>query len=174
VYRPLGATALLELPVHIQDGALFFPRRLYLTEREAERRCADLIAHAKTRGGVLTILWHERSHAPERLWGDFYVKLLERLKSLDCWFATAGRVVSWFAARRSVRFESLETVNGTEVRLIHDGPPVVPPLTVRIHRTAAAVDNIAWDGTSPVTLGPGLESVERDDRPEAPAAVAVS
>ena len=32
VFRPLGARTLLELPLHIQDGALFYPARLDLSE----------------------------------------------------------------------------------------------------------------------------------------------
>ena len=35
VFRPLGAQTLLELPLHIQDGALFYPQRLDLSEPEA-------------------------------------------------------------------------------------------------------------------------------------------
>src|SRR5262249_28238561 len=36
VFRPLSARRLLELPLHIQDGALFYPQKLDLSEREAE------------------------------------------------------------------------------------------------------------------------------------------
>ena len=43
VFRPLGAHALLELPLHIQDGALFYRQRLDLSEPEAETRCQALI-----------------------------------------------------------------------------------------------------------------------------------
>jgi len=31
-------------------------------------------------GGVLTVNWHDRSIAPERLWDDFYLDLLDDLK----------------------------------------------------------------------------------------------
>ncbi len=72
VFRPLGAKTLLELPLHIQDGALFYPQRLDLSEPEAEKRCKELIENAGQFGGVLTVLWHDRSHGPERFWGDFY------------------------------------------------------------------------------------------------------
>src|SRR5207247_325007 len=39
VFRPLGTASLLELPLHIQDGALFYPQQLDLSETEAEGRC---------------------------------------------------------------------------------------------------------------------------------------
>src|SRR5207253_9032885 len=74
VFRPLGACAtLLELPLHIQDGALFYPDRLDLSEPDARSRCDRLVEHARGFGGVLTMLWHDRSHGPERFWGDFYL-----------------------------------------------------------------------------------------------------
>src|SRR5439155_671266 len=99
VFNPPGATTLLELPLHIQDGALFYPNRLDLSESEAEKRCRALIDNARQFGGVLTVLWHDRSHGPERFWGDFYIRLVQALKSSKGWFATAGRVVSWFRKR---------------------------------------------------------------------------
>ena len=33
-------------------------------------------------GGVLTVIWHDRSHGPERFWGDFYIKLFARTQIL--------------------------------------------------------------------------------------------
>ena len=46
VFRPLGAKTLLEIPLHIQDGALFYPQRLDLSEPEAQGRCQILIDDA--------------------------------------------------------------------------------------------------------------------------------
>ena len=103
MFRPLGAQTLLELPLHIQDGALFYPQRLDLSEREAESRCDALIGNARKLGGVLTLLWHDRSHAPERFWGDFYAGLVLRLRSLGGWFGTGSQVATWFRNRRKVR-----------------------------------------------------------------------
>src|SRR5262249_8683830 len=81
VFRPLGARTLLELPLHIQDGALFYRQRLDLSEAEAKIRCSELIDHAEQNGGALTVLWHDRSHAAERFWGEFYMDLIQMLKS---------------------------------------------------------------------------------------------
>ena len=135
VYRPAGARQLLELPLHIQDGALFFPQRLDLSEREAWELCASFTQHARTHGGVLTILWHDRSHGPERFWGEFYARLIAELKTLDAWFGTAGDVVEWFRARRTVTFERCPTPAGPErvfARL--RGPRPVRPFVLRVHR----------------------------------------
>lgn len=133
VFRPLAAKTLLELPLHIQDGALFYGTKLDLSELEAEGRCKDLIGKSGHFGGVLTILWHDRSHAPERFWGDFYVNLVELLRSSDAWFATAGQVVNWFQKRREVRFERIGASNGQ--RCIADRKGMsLPPLCLRIYR----------------------------------------
>jgi hypothetical protein len=155
VFRPLGARTLLELPMHIQDGALFYAQRLDLSEPEAEKRCQALIGHAQRFGGVLTLLWHDRSHGPERFWGDFYARLVRTLRSLDGWFATAGQAAGWFRKRRGVRFEAREAESGARIRLRYTGEEIRPPLRIRVYRPSLAVTAGAsqpeftetpWDG----------------------------
>jgi hypothetical protein len=151
VFRPFGCRDLLELPLHIQDGALFFGDRLNLTEQEAWPLCAALQAHARSFGGVLTLLWHDRSHGPERFWGEFYERLIATLKAAGAWFGTASQIVEWFRVRRSVRFESL-----TELApLINENQPALPPLTIRFHspavrgastRSSSTFVDVAWNG----------------------------
>jgi hypothetical protein len=154
VFRPLGSRTLLELPMHIQDGALFYPQRLDLSESQAQERCQPLIDHARNNGGVLTLLWHDRSHGPERFWGDFYLGLLRTLRSLDVWFGTAGQVVGWFRKRREVWFERVETPDGVRTRLRYDGGEVQPPFKVRVYgpvggssgETTPDFVDIPWSG----------------------------
>ncbi len=157
VFRPLGARTLLELPMHIQDGALFFPQRMDLSESQAQARCQLIIDHSVQCGGVLTILWHDRSHGPERFWGDFYLRLLEQLKSLNVWFGSAGQAVSWFRQRREVRFERIDTPDGARARLCYEGGEVQPPFRIRVYgptggstaaTTTADFVDISWDGKS--------------------------
>ena len=64
VFRPLGATRLLELPLHVQDTAMFFPGRMHLKEADAWNLFTRVLDHTRASGGVLTVLWHERSLAP--------------------------------------------------------------------------------------------------------------
>ena len=145
-YRPFGTRRLLELPLHIQDGAMFYPKRLDLSEPEAWKRCAALIGNARKFGGVLTILWHDRSHGPERFWGDFYVRLIQALRSLDGWFGTAAQVVGWFRKRREVRFDRAEAADGTaRTWLRYHGDKILPPLNIRVHLPCAGEN----DGESP-------------------------
>lgn len=154
VFRPLGARRLLELPLHIQDGALFYRQRLDLSELEAKNRCQALIDNSCKLGGVLTFLWHDRSHAPERFWGGFYVGILQVLKALDPWFGTASQIVNWFQKRREVRFERMDASGN--VRLHYEGEEIQPPLRIRYYPasngrkpegTTRFID-VSWNGRS--------------------------
>jgi hypothetical protein len=153
VFRPLNARTLLELPLHIQDGALFYPQRMNLSDAEAETRCQRLIDHARSFGGVLTVLWHDRSHGPERFWGSFYVRLIGALKSLNVWFGTAGQVVDWFQKRRAIRFEPTGTSG--QIRPIYNGGEFNPPVVVRYYRPELGgieIIDIPWNGKSATDL----------------------
>lgn len=136
VFQPLDAKTLLELPLHIQDGALFFPQRLDLSEPEAEKRCQALVENVSETGGVLTVLWHDRSHGPERFWGEFYIRLVQMLKSRAAWFGTAAQLVAWFRKRRQVRFEQVEESGRKYIRLRYQGEEIQPPLNIRIYAPA--------------------------------------
>jgi hypothetical protein len=156
VFRPLGTEKLLELPLHIQDGALFFPDKLDLSEQQAEQRCQPLIDAAIRLGGVLTLLWHDRSHAPERFWGGFYRRLIAQLKTLNAWFASGSQAVGWFEKRRQVRFERAQSSEGPTSRVLYEGEKIVPPLNVRFYSAswnvsataARAFVDMPWDGIS--------------------------
>jgi len=159
VFRPPQANKLLELPTHIQDGALFYPARLDLSEAEANDICNRLIDNSKSLGGVLTLIWHDRSHGPERFWGEFYVNLLKTLKDSGAYFGSAGATVEWFRKRREVRFTQSENGDGMRARLGYEGEEIQPPLKVRMHFPALSppmrgageeipgkVVDLAWNG----------------------------
>lgn len=161
-FCPPGVRRLLELPMHIQDGALFYPQRLGLSESEAWQRCEALIQNAREFGGTLTVLWHDRSLGPERFWGDFYIRLVNRLRSMEVWFANARQVVGWFRMRREVSFERLTSPAGSHrVKLCYRGRKIVPPLVVRVQRPGVSheqpstrsgempgTEDIPWTGES--------------------------
>ena len=106
VYKPLNATTLLELPLHIMDTALFYPAHLHLSPKDAEVRINRVIDTAVQYGGCVTVNWHDRSIAPERLWTETYVNLVNELSQKGAWFATAAQAVAWFRMRRSVMFDT--------------------------------------------------------------------
>lgn len=134
VFRPLGAKRLLELPLHIQDTALFYSSRMALTEKVAFSLMKGLIKNAQEYGGVLTINWHTRSLSPERLWDGFYINLLDKLKAQNVWFGTAQQVVTWFNKRRSVSFEGASTIdNKIHIKLSGISDTSGPDLFLKIH-----------------------------------------
>jgi hypothetical protein len=110
VFKPLEASRLLEIPLNIQDSSLFLSRRLALKDSDAYQLCKRLLDAADCYGGVLTLSWHDRSLEPERLWGDFYIRLLQEIKT-HAWIGSARQIVKWFRQRRSVAFEECRVVN---------------------------------------------------------------
>jgi peptidoglycan/xylan/chitin deacetylase (PgdA/CDA1 family) len=132
VFKPVGVKHLLEIPLHIQDVALFGSGRMNGSENQSEEVCRKVIDRVSDHGGVLTVLWHQRSLGPERLWGDFYEKMIRRLKEKEAWFATANEVVAWFNLRRAAVFEKGMMIPGKlENALGMKGKTILPPLALR-------------------------------------------
>jgi hypothetical protein len=116
------------------DTALFYPCYLNLSERKAERAVGELIDGVAEFGGALTVNWHDRSIAPERLWDDFYLGLLRELKRRGAWFPTAAQAVSWFRNRRSAVLEVMPEANGqVRVRARVSAGDGMPGFRVRVH-----------------------------------------
>jgi len=134
VYKPLDAVRLLELPLHIMDTALFYPGHMHLKPQEARKRVGAIIDNAVHFGGAVTVNWHDRSISPERLWGDFYLQLLDELKERGAWITTAAEAVAWFRKRRSATFENggLET-NASHEKGAVDSDAGLPALRLRVH-----------------------------------------
>ena len=105
VFKSMKANQLLELPLHVMDTALFYPTYLDLSPAEAMKLIRQIADNAVRFGGCITINWHDRSVAPERLWGQCYRDLIGELRARGAWFATAREAVAWFRKRRSVVFE---------------------------------------------------------------------
>ena len=143
-YKPLEATRLLELPLHIMDTALFFPAYLALSSNEASKRVDGIIDNAVRFGGSVTVNWHDRSIAPERLWGDFYVGLVDELKNREAWLSTASQAVSWFRKRRSAIFETVGGESRTlRVKIGLDGNEELPGLRLRVHKPGGSSQDTA-------------------------------
>ncbi|MDQ1389950.1 MAG: hypothetical protein QOF56_3404, partial [Acidobacteriaceae bacterium] len=134
-FKPPEVERLLELPMHVMDTALFYPDYLGLSPRKAGERLGAMVDHAARMGGCLTINWHDRSLAPERLWDGCYRDLIQDFKSRNVWFATAGQAISWFQKRRSVVFE-MENGESDAVfaRVTGHHDAGAPGLRLRVHR----------------------------------------
>ena len=128
------------------DTSLFYPSYLNLGEAEAERLVWRLIDDAERIGGAFTINWHDRSIAPERLWGDFYLRLLGELERRKAWLPTASKAVAWFRKRRSATLDVVRAEEGMiKVRGRVNGADRLPGLRVRVHkpRTRSLGDPLA-------------------------------
>jgi hypothetical protein len=134
IFKPLGAIQLLELPLVIQDTALFSPHRLDLSDSEANKLVNILLEACFRNGGALTVSWHERSLVPERQWGDFYLNLIQGLRQKGAWIGTAQKVVDWFRYRRSIRFGE-PSVGNNIFKIQLDCNNFVPcvPILIRLH-----------------------------------------
>lgn len=134
-FKPLQATQLLELPLHVMDTALFYPSYLALSPRQARARLSQMIENAARFGGCLTINWHDRSVAPERLWGACYRDLIQDLRNRGAWVSTAGQAVSWFRKRRTAVFEPAGTdPMSVRAKVAFDQDKILPGLRLRIHK----------------------------------------
>jgi hypothetical protein len=151
-YVPPGASSLMELPLHVMDTALFFPGYLGLTTQEADQVLAMLVNDAVRFGGCLTINWHDRSLAPERLWTESYSNLLDELRARGAWFATARQVVAWFRQRRSVEFGPASVAEGLPASsCIGDGHGSrLPALSLRTYNSQ---DSSGAPGFADVPVG---------------------
>jgi len=135
VYKQLRTSRLLELPLHVMDTALFYPNYRNLSKQDAKGLVSRMMDQAVEFGGCITLNWHDRSLAPERLWGDCYRDLTDDMKSRGAWFATAGQAVSWFRKRRLVGFDGSRVDSGEVlVRVPADAEETsLPGLRLRIH-----------------------------------------
>ncbi len=134
VYKPIGAERLLEIPLHIQDSALFYPGRMALTDSQAWELAGKVLNATQDHGGVITILWHTRSLSPERLWGDFYLRLLDELRRRSVWIGHASQIVAWFQQRRSITYENCSIINNKlSINVRINQPLAGPGMTLRIY-----------------------------------------
>jgi hypothetical protein len=154
VYKPLNATTLLELPLHVMDTALFYPAHLHLSPKEAEVRINHVIDAVVQHGGCLTVNWHDRSIAPERLWTDTYVNLVGELTDKGAWFATAGQAIAWFRMRRSVVFET--DAHGTLRITAPTRVESLPALTLRSWDSSGRAMEVAFSETTEVSPMPEI------------------
>jgi hypothetical protein len=148
-FRPFGTKCLLELPLHIMDTALFYPSHLHLSAEQAMIRVDAIVNDMRKFGGALMVNWHDRSIAPERLWGDFYIRLVGKLEAAGAWFCTAGQAAAWFRRRREVTFEISKTEMATaQAHGKHD----LPGLRIRSYPSGsrATASKVGSAGSSDV------------------------
>jgi hypothetical protein len=133
-YRPFGCDQLLEMPLHAMDTAMFYPHYLHLTQEQGIASLQSMIDFAAHNGGTLTVNWHDRSLAPERLWNESYKALIDNVHRSKGWFATASQARQWFQLRRSATFRGDHTVAMTESAQTVQYDESLPGLICRTYR----------------------------------------
>jgi hypothetical protein len=145
VFKPIRASRLLELPMHVMDTALFYPAYLGLSQQGATTLLRKMVKNAVQFGGCLTTNWHDRSLVPERLWGASYSDLLHNMESQGAWFATGAQAVSWFRKRRSAMFDPNSVASHlVSAKVAVDHGDNLPRLRLRIHRPRGARPIDRW------------------------------
>jgi hypothetical protein len=139
IFKPLRAKTPPGTSPARYGYALFYPDYLGLTDDEASAWLAPFLEHAGRQGGVLTVNWHDRSIAPERLWDTFYVRLLGQLSEKGALFCTATQAVSWFQTRRSAVFDKSDVDDSQVcVRVPAEHSDVAAGLCLRFHHPAGS------------------------------------
>ena len=93
---------IVEIPLLIQDGAMFNPTKgMRLDEDTAFRYVIQIAEAVEHVGGVLTLLWHPHSLINLPSW-RVYARSLEYLKGRNAWFGSLSNIVG------NMRFTRLE------------------------------------------------------------------
>lgn len=93
-FRPNGSQRFSVLPLNVQDGALVRDGYTGLTLEGAWQEMLGLLSAARTKRAVLTVLWHNTSFAPPRLWSEFYERLIKQAQDDGAEILTAAQAVS--------------------------------------------------------------------------------
>ena len=86
---------ILEIPLHIMDVTLF--KHMKLSINESWRICKKLIDAVENIGGVITILWHNRTfdNLYYKGWGKIYEKILNYCHEKNAWLTCGKEIWEW-------------------------------------------------------------------------------
>jgi peptidoglycan/xylan/chitin deacetylase (PgdA/CDA1 family) len=92
---------LIQIPLHIQDGALMRPDNLDLAPEPALARAKELIDKVEETNGLVTLLWHPATY-DEQVPGWFWVygELLNYLAAKEVWVAPVREIGAWWEQRQ--------------------------------------------------------------------------
>jgi hypothetical protein len=95
---------ILQIPLHLQDVALFRKDNLGLSPEEALVRARELIAKVEKVGGLITLIWHPVSvdYKAYSGWFKVYRELLADIRTRDAWVAPVREIGEWWRQRHSL------------------------------------------------------------------------
>ncbi len=129
-YRFAGLS-LLELPLMVMDGQLFWHEKL--SREGAVQEVSKLLATVEEYNGFLTLDWHQRSFDEYSFpgWAETYTEVLSHLKSMNVFSATGEGIVDWWKRREAAQFERrLITKDSVDWRIVANS--AIEDLSLRI------------------------------------------
>ena len=105
--------ALLELPLVVMDGVLFW--YLGCDVRRAVEHTVEMVNLAREYGGLSVLLWHQRAGDEQRYpgWWQAYEQVVRYLHhQADAWVVTADQVARWWLARERLQMETARDKDG--------------------------------------------------------------
>src|SRR5262249_59574659 len=89
---------------------------------------------------------------------DFYLKLLQELKSRGAWLATAAQAVAWFRKRRAATLDFVRAGDGTIKVRAQTSSDTLPDLKIRIQKPRArSLAGLVAAGTAPEIVNARFE-----------------
>jgi peptidoglycan/xylan/chitin deacetylase (PgdA/CDA1 family) len=157
-FRPFDLDAgraipLLELPLTVMDGSLFWG--LGLAADQATERVLAILATARSARGLVVLLWHQRVWYDKRYpgWCTVYGRTIEHLCTEDkAWVTTTGQIADWWQAREGVSLEEVQC-NGREWCWRYSVERALNGLTLAL--PTAAADSIKVLGADAIMLQAG-------------------
>jgi len=102
---------IIEIPLTIQDGAMFHPKKGMRLDKITANEYVQLIKEKVSEvGGIITILWHPNSVDCQLK--ETYEEILLLLKKDDPWFATVKQVGEWW--EKNINIDLLSFVKDIE------------------------------------------------------------
>jgi len=102
----------LEIPMHIMDGALFTTNALEYNLELAIHHCVQLLDRVAKVGGCLTLNWHP-NYLNDDKWWSVYKTLLEEAARRNAWGCSVGQLYSWWTQReRCLEWIPASTLSG--------------------------------------------------------------
>ncbi len=94
-FYPFDDSSFLEIPLAIMDVLLFKNAK---NMEEAWKKCKELINITEKKGGILTVLWHQRVFNEKEFpgWSRIYEKIIKVCKEMDAWITTAKDIAEWW------------------------------------------------------------------------------
>jgi len=115
------ALDLLEVPMHVMDGALFSANALEYDAERAVRHCVRLMDEVESVGGCLTLNWHPHVINDDTYWSVYETVLAEAARR-RAWGCSVEMLREWWLGRA----KRINGESSVAVATVPDGAPARP------------------------------------------------